>query len=44
MACKRIEELEQKVSALEDALSFYENLIKHLRKKNPKLLRELGIE
>ena len=44
VARKRIEELEQKVMALEDALSFYENLLKHLRKKNPKLLRELGLE
>jgi len=44
VARKRIEELEQKVSALEDALSFYESLIQHLRKKNTKLLRELGIE
>ena len=44
VARKRIEELEQKVTALEDAISFYENLLKHLKKKNPKLLRELGLE
>jgi len=44
VACKRIEELEQKISPLEDALSSYENLLKHLKKKNPKLFRELGLE
>jgi integrase len=44
VARKRIEELEEKLSALEEAVKFYENLMKHLKKKNPKLLRELGLE
>jgi len=44
VARKRIEELEQKVSALEDAVKFYENLLKHLQRKNPRLLKELGID
>lgn len=44
VARKRIEELEQKVQALEEANRFYEALLKHLQKKNPKLLKELGIK
>ncbi len=41
-AHKRIEELEGRLAALEDAVKFYEALLKHTERKNPKLFRELG--
>jgi rubrerythrin len=44
VARKRIEELEQKIEALEESIRFYEQLIKYLQKKNPRLLKELGID
>jgi len=34
----------EKLEALEEAVKFYETLFQHLQKKNPKLLRELGLE
>jgi len=43
-ARQRLEELEQKVQALEEANKFYEALLKHLQRKNPRLLKELGID
>jgi integrase len=43
VARRRIEELEERLGALEDAVKFYEALLKHLESKNPKLLRELGL-
>jgi len=44
VARRRIEELEQKIEALEESIRFYEQLIKYLQKKNPRLLKELGID
>jgi integrase len=43
VARQRIEELEGRVAALEDAVKFYETLLKHIERRNPKLLRELGL-
>jgi rubrerythrin len=43
VARQRIEELEGRLAALEDAVKFYEALLKHIERKNPKLFRELGL-
>jgi len=43
VARRRIEELEERLAAMEDAVKFYEALLKHIQRKNPKLLRELGL-
>jgi integrase len=41
---KSFEILQAKVESLEEAVKFYEALIKKLQKKNPRLLKELGID
>jgi len=43
VAHRRIEELESRVVALEDAVKFYEALLKHIDHRKTKLLRELGL-
>lgn len=34
----------EKVTALEEAVAFYERLVEHIGRRNPRLLRELGLE
>ena len=41
---KRLELMDKRVEALEDALRFYEKLFDHLAKKHPKLLKDLGLK
>jgi len=43
-AREEIKLLKERIAALEEATRFYEALLKHLQKKNPKLLKELGID
>lgn len=43
VARQRIEELEGRLAALEDAVKFYETLLKHIERRNLKLLREPGL-